>query len=69
MPLFNQKGGSFRIPRHPVIFSADEEGLSNHRNETHSIHVPLPFSEGDWIPRESGSQVFAGHLTHLHLYF
>ena len=27
-------------PRHPVIVSADEQGVSNHRNETHRISVP-----------------------------
>ena len=36
-------------PRHPVIFSADDWGVQS--PPQHSIWVPLPFSEGDWIPR------------------
>ena len=36
------------VPRHPVIFSADDWGVQS--PPQHSIWVPLPFSEGDWIP-------------------
>ena len=37
------------IPRHPVIFSADDCDVQS--PPQHRIWVPLPFSEGDWIPR------------------
>ena len=37
------------IPRNPVIFSADDWGVQS--SSQHNISVPLPFSEGDWIPR------------------
>ena len=37
-------------PRNPVIFSADDWAVQSPSQQ--SIRVPLPFSEGDWIPRE-----------------
>ena len=40
---------SFFNPKHPVIFSADSWCIKS--LPQHSILVPLPFSEGDWIPR------------------
>ena len=45
------KGLSYRftIPRHPVILSEIDWGVQS--PPQHSILVPLPFSEGDWIPR------------------
>ena len=36
-------------PRHPVIFSDDDWDVQS--PPQHSMQVPLPFSEGDWIPR------------------
>ena len=39
----------YPYPRHPVIFLADDWGVQS--PPEHSIYVPLPFSEGDWIPR------------------
>ena len=43
--------GCLTFPRHPVIFSADDWDVQSHPQQ--SIWVPLPFSEGDWIPRDS----------------
>ena len=40
----------FKYPRHPVIFSADDWGVQS--PPQHNIQFPLPFSEGDWIPRD-----------------
>ena len=37
-------------PRHPVIFSAKDWGVQS--PPQHRIEVPLPFSEGDWIPMD-----------------
>ena len=42
--------GCLTFPRHPVIFSADDWDVQSHPQQ--SIWVPLPFSEGDWIPRD-----------------
>ena len=39
-----------QCPRHPVIFLADDWGVQS--PSQHSILAPLPFSEGDWIPRD-----------------
>ena len=45
----------YSYPRHPVIFSADDWGVQS--PPQHSIWVPLPFSEGDWIPRVNCLQI------------
>ena len=37
-------------PRDPITLSEDDWGLQSPRQQ--GIWVPLPFSEGDWIPRE-----------------
>ena len=40
-------------PRHPVIFSDDDWGVqSPPQHSIYRFQVPLPFSGGDWIPRE-----------------
>ena len=40
---------NFLTRRHPVIFSDDDWGVKS--PPQHNIYVPLPFSEGDWMPR------------------
>ena len=40
----------YDIPRHPVIWS--EKDWCVESPPQHSILVPLPFSECDWIPRD-----------------
>ena len=46
---------SITNPRHPVIFSADDWGVQSPSQQC--LLVPLPFSEGDRIPRETEIEV------------
>jgi len=38
------------VPMDPITLSDDDWGAKSHPQQ--GILVPLPFSEGDWIPRE-----------------
>ena len=40
------------FPRDPITLSDDEQGVVI-TSEKQGISVPLPFSEGDWIPRDT----------------
>ena len=55
------------FPRHPVIFSADDWDVQSHPQQ--SIWVPLPFSEGDWIPRDCKSQIVHHHSGNTFFFF
>ena len=45
--------GQTTNPRGPITLSEDDWGVQSPPQE--SIWVPLPFLEGDWIPRETNS--------------
>ncbi len=40
----------FLFPRDPVVFSDDEQRVSNHLRNARYL-ASITFSEGDWIPR------------------